>query len=403
MQYDLALERTAIMLCCMFEESSPLPYILTPEDFHDETHGKIFKAIQKGFIEKGKCSFIDLCTSFDPILLANIMIIGPPETYWPAADEDTAKSLRELHIRRIAKQFSVGTEEAKTMIQEFSDHTKKLTDLLPGVKRDTLDVFNELHDAPTPWIPTGFPSIDAMVNMHKGNLITIGARTGHGKTSFMINVAANAMLRGEHVEYLTKEMSDKEILPRFIECITGKKFHQGKEEIDTEVLSRLNIHTIISVQDVAAICSQSKADIVFVDYIQILSSGRKSENRVAELEYITSQLKDIAMATNKCVISAAQLNRGLDTASRMPVLSDLRGCGSIENDSNIVILLYNNAAEKSTQTVARDLEGKKDGVDVLVEKNRLGKKGPCTLGWKADVCRFIDTAPPLVEYSSKQL
>jgi replicative DNA helicase len=375
----------------MYQDSSPLPHLLAAEDFHDTTHGHIFQAIQKNFAEKGRCSFVDLCTQFDSGLLANLMILD--QAYFPAVDEDVAKAIREFRIRRVAKEFSVGTEEAKVIIQEFTDHTKKLTDLLPNARRDTLDVFNELHDKPAPWIPTGFPSIDTFVNMHKGNLVTIGARTRHGKSSFMINVAAHAMRRGERVDYCTKEMTDREILPRFIECITGKRFVEGRETIDTEILSRLNIHAVSSIQDVATICAQSNADLIFVDYIQILSSGRKSENRVTEIEFITSQLKNIAMTTQKCLVCASQISRTLDTASRDPVLSDLRGSGSIEQDSNIVILLYNNAEEKGTKTAALDLEGRKNDVDVFIAKNRLGSSGRCTLQWQPDVCRFLDSSP----------
>lgn len=398
--FDTRLERTAIMLSVSFE-NSPLPYLLDCEDFSDRTHRKIFQEIQKNYMEKGTCSFVDLCGKFDGILLVNIT--RDEQIYWPSVDEDVARVLREFRIKRVAAEFSVSIGEAKSMIDQFTSHTKKLTQLLPRAKRETLDVFNELHETPAPWIPTGFPSVDTRVQMRKTNLVTVGGRTRHGKTSFLINIAVHAMQRKERVDFLSKEMTDRELLPRVVECMTGKRFSEGKEVVDTEVLSRLTIHAISSIQDVASICAKSDASLIFVDYIQRLSSGRGMENRVAELEYITGQLKEIAMTNGKCLVCTSQLGRILDTADRDPVLSDLRGSGSIEQDSDVVLLLYNNLEEEkmgkpSVKNSARKMEGTYDDVTVIIAKNRLGESGRCGLRWEAEVCRFIDQEKPLVEY-----
>lgn len=402
---DLMLERTALMLCCMFDQS-PLPQMLDEKDFADPKYGQVFTAIQKNFSEKGSASFVDLCTEFDAVFLMTLMTLGHPETYWPAVDEDVARKMRELRIRRMAANFDVTIDEAKNMIGQFSEHAKKLTDLLPNAKRETLDIFNELHDAPMPWIPTGFPSMDSMVHMHVGNLVTFGARTRHGKTSMLINIAVKALERKERVDFLTKEMEEHEVLLRVIECMVGKKFKEAKELVNTELLSFLTIVKVQSVQDVATICSKTDAALVMVDYIQVLDSGKKTDNRVAELEYITSQLKSIASGSSKCVVTASQINRKTDTADRELVLSDLRGSGSIEQDSNIVILFYNYDEEDKIKKAgdagitARALEGK-SGVEVLIAKNRMGKSGKCTLEWDGEVCRFIDLLPPLAEYTNR--
>ncbi len=397
---DMQLERTAIVLSIAFD-TSPLPYLLDAEDFSDNTHSNIFRAIQKNFVEKGSCSYVDLCSQFDGILLINLTKMD--QVYWPSHDEDVAKQLREFRIRRLAAEFSVSIDEAKNMINQFSDHAKKLSGLLPNAKRDVLAIFDELHNNPIPWIPTGFPSVDHYVQMHKKNLVTVGARTRHGKSSFLMNIAVHTMKSGKRVDFLTKEMGDTEVLPRIIECMTGKRFAEAKEVVDMEVLSRLSIHVVFSVQDVAAICAKSNSDLILVDYIQILSSGRKMDNRVAELDYITGQLKEIAVSTDKCLVCASQINRTLDTSDRDPVLSDLRGSGSIEQDSNIVILLYNNLEEEkvgkpSAKNTARNLEGKNDDITVIIAKNRLGESGRCGLKWDGSTCRFIDKAASPIEY-----
>lgn len=393
---DARLERTALFLCCSFEDCK-LPYLLARDDFADGTYGDIFASIQQSFREKNQCQFTDLCTKFDPFLLMNAMNIG--DIYWPSTEESVAKSLRELRIQRTARAFSVSEKDAKAIIDRFSQETKKLTELLPDAKRDTLDVFNELYEKPVPWIPTGFPSVDDFVHMHRGDLITVGARTRHGKTSFLINVACHALRRGERVDFLTKEMQEAELLARFIECLTSKKVEEGKKIINTEILTKLSIHTISSVADVAAVCASTDSAFVMVDYIQILASGRKSENRVTDLEYITTSLKDIAMSNNVCLMSASQISRSIDTSERDPVLSDLRGSGSIEQDSNVVILLFNHAEEKKTKSavrqIAQSLEGKREDVDVIIAKNRNGKSGRCTLKWNGEICTFTDSSSPL--------
>jgi replicative DNA helicase len=383
---DAYLERLALFTCLVMDNQSPLPHLLTPEDFNDETHGKIFQAIQRNFAEKGKCSFVDLCTHFETELLLNINAFST--MYIPTSAEDIAKSMRELRIRRVAKKFSVSAEEAKAMIQEITDHAKTLTELLPNARRSTIDVFDELHNAPVPVIPMGFSQIDSMLSMHRGDLITVGARTAHGKTAFLINIAAKALGRNERVDFLTKEMKDRELLPRFITNLTGKPHPASLAHIDTEIIDRLHIHNFMSIQDIASICAQSDAAIICVDYIQLIDSGRKSENRAVELEYVTGQLKAIAMSSDKCIIAAAQLSRTLDNASREPVLSDLKGSGSIEQDSNAVILLYNHAKDSKTEGTARSLEGTQDMVDIHIAKNRIGQTGKIQMHWNAPLCQF---------------
>ena len=101
-----------------------------------------------------------------------------------------------------------------------------------------------------------------------------------------------------------------------------------------------------------------------------------------------------------------QINRTIDNGERDLRLSDLSGSSSIENDSNIVLLLFNNAAEaKNTKSVgrmgagavARNLDGTGDDVIITIEKNRLGTGGRCVLKWESDVCRFIDPTKPAID------
>src|SRR4051812_9858264 len=117
-----------------------------------------------------------------------------------------------MRIRRYAREFSVSITAARDMIAQFTRRAEEMASILPRRHRSTLDVLDAISDAPAPWIPTGFPSLDRLVQMRRGNLVTVGARTAHGKTVFLCNVACNRARSGHKVTFLTKEMTDDELV-----------------------------------------------------------------------------------------------------------------------------------------------------------------------------------------------
>ncbi len=409
---DPALERTALMLCCAFADSQ-IPLLLEPDDFVDQDYREIFYAIQVLREDRGDCSFPALATYLSPhdwydkkggsAFLAKLMLIGWPDTYWPAPDEHVARALRELRIRRKAKEFSISIGEARAMIDQFSAHAERMAKLLPNAEQSTLDVLDAITEAPQPWIPTGFPSLDAFVNMRRGNLVCVGARTGFGKTAFLCNIACNNARAGRRVAYLTKEMTTAEIVPRFLKYLTQKTdLAAAKQAVDRTVLEKITVHRVRTVEDVERVSSLVEADLIIVDYIQLLEvGGRRMENRVNELERVTNKLKGVAMDAGKCLLCASQISRETDRTGDEPVLADLKGSGSIEQDSNVVILLHNpsilpkadqgdrNSRRSATATVA-SLEGEKGIATIIIAKNRSGKCGKIKLKWADDTVTFSE-------------
>ena len=417
---DEMLERTALLLCCAFGDSQ-LPVTLDPDDFADEVHADVFRAVRTGHEQNGGCTFPDLCLHLSTrpwfehkggsAFLARLMTIGPPETYWPAPEEAVAHALREMRIRRYARQFAVSITAARDMIAQFTRHAEKMASILPHPHRTTLDVLDAMGDVPTPWLPTGFPTLDGYVNMRRGNLVTVGARTGQGKTAFLCNLACNHARAGGKVAFLTKEMTEDEIVPRLLVYLERRPVALAKKSVDRSVLGRVLVHRVRSVEDVERHASLTEADLVIVDYIQILESGGNGyENRVNELEDVTGRLKSIAMDSDRCLIAASQINRETDKVGREPGLADLRGSGSIEQDSNIVILIHNPTAAASESKpaaggrnvrqdvvrTAKALEGRADMATFIVAKNRSGKTGRCELRWKPEFCAFVDEGVPLI-------
>ena len=128
-----------------------------------------------------------------------------------------------------------------------------------------------------------------------------------------------------------------------------------------------------------------KVDLVIIDYLQLMSSGRRSENRVQEVSEITRNLKIMAKELNVPVITLSQLSRGPESRSdHKPMLSDLRESGSIEQDADIVLLLFRE------DYYAREDAEERNVANCDVAKNRHGEVGVVKLGWDNRYTRFTN-------------
>jgi replicative DNA helicase len=409
---DVMLERTAIRLICEREDGTLITQ-LQPEDFSDLTIREIFSAALAVHQESKFCTFPLLSNKLralnwyieqrGPALLGSIMTWGPPETYDVAPEHHVFEAMRELRIRRYASEFNKPVGEAREIIAKYTEQVQKLQNVMPRSQKSTLEILDTLPEDEPDWISSGFNSMDRLVHMRYGNLISIGARTGHGKTVILGNIACNHAKAGHKALFLTKEMTADELVQRFVTYLTQQPYDLARKNVDRETLSRVIVHQIKTVEDVERYAVLTDADLVLVDYIQLLElSGKRPENRVTELERITNRLKGIAMETGKCFVAASQISRETDRTVREPVLADLKGSGSIEQDSNVVILVHNPALAPDDQEnqssgrsinvskVARSFEGRDGMVTFIVAKNRSGKTGRFDLRWNPETISFID-------------
>ncbi|WMC19328.1 MAG: DnaB-like helicase C-terminal domain-containing protein [Candidatus Carsonella ruddii] len=243
---------------------------------------------------------------------------------------------------------------------------------------------------------TGYKTLDNLINgLQKGNLIIIAGRPSIGKTSFSLNLIKNLILSNKRIIIYTLEMTRIQIFLRLISIILEINQNSFKEnhfsDLDFKKISFLiknyDFENLI-IKDCSNLSSNDIEiqleyykkknfiiEIVIIDYIQLMKSEFYSNNRVLEISDISRSLKLIAKHFDCVMIALSQLNRLIEyRLEKIPILSDLRDSGSIEQDADIVIFLH---------------KKKFNFVDVLVSKNRNGPLGIVNFIFKNEYTKFI--------------
>ncbi len=295
--------------------------------------------------------------------------------------EFTEKKLFEIRSGKISQSF--------TKIQDALLETFERLDKLR--KKSQTDILG---------IPCGFRDLDEIITgLNKSDLILLAARPGMGKTSFALSIAKNVSLKFKTVIF-SLEMSKEQLASRLLSIegnIPGNKLRSGNLEYEwlklteaSEQLSDLDLYIDdtagITVQEMKAkIRRLGDVKLVVIDYLQLISTSKKVSNRVQEISEITRQLKIMAKDLDIPIICLSQLSRASEQRTdHRPVLSDLRDSGSIEQDADIVMMLYrpgyysNNLSEKIDQSEC----------ECIVAKNRYGETRTVKLYWRADCTKF---------------
>ncbi len=260
-------------------------------------------------------------------------------------------------------------------------------------------------------IPTGFRFLDDKLGkMGRSDLVILAARPGMGKTSFALNIASNvAGLQKIPVAIFSLEMSNEQLTERILSSqagISSQSLRTGDIQVAqwdmiTTAIGQIADYPIymddtpnITVSDMKAkirrLNQNPETDnigVVIVDYIQLMSTGKRSDNRVQEISEITRNLKIMAKEMDVPIIALSQLSRSAEKGSGRdgrPQLSDLRDSGSIEQDADVVLFLYRDAyynkSEDADQTLA----------ECIIAKNRHGESGTIPLSWDGAHTRFYD-------------
>ena len=246
-----------------------------------------------------------------------------------------------------------------------------------------------------PGVPTGFSTVDAFLSgLNDSDFIILAANTGVGKTSFALNICANAAKScGKAVVVFSLEMSNEQLALRLIAgeaLIDSRKLRTGLLDEDewvaiahaSETLANTKIYladsTGITVNEMKAKCRRLNEEIglVIVDYLQLVQSGIKTDSRANEVAAISRALKIMAKDLNVPILCLSQLSRSSDKQERRPRLSDLRESGAIEQDADVVMILYRENPETP------------ETVKLLIEKNRHGSTGDIDLHWDGKYTKF---------------
>ena len=255
-------------------------------------------------------------------------------------------------------------------------------------------------------VPTGFFSLDNLLTgLHGGELILVGARPSMGKTSFAINMATNAIHKGKKVAVFSLEMPREQIALRMLCCdakVNMQNVRQGRLRDEEWMklarslgpLSRSGIH----IDDTAGITPtqmrsrcrrlmmEEGLDLIVIDYLQLMASDKKAENRQLEVSEISRSLKAIALELKVPLIACAQLSRAnTQRSDKKPVLSDLRDSGSIEQDADVVMFLHREAYYDHSSEETNTAE-------VIVAKQRNGPLGTVRMAWNGEYTLFENLA-----------
>ena len=265
-------------------------------------------------------------------------------------------------------------------------------------------------------IPTGFEELDDILGgFVEGTLVTIGGRTGMGKTTFAFNLLKNLSVDKKIPSlYISLESTEQMCVNTLIACMLGIKYRallsgqlvvEEWEKLDKELstitdapvcLDTKSTYTIDDIcKTVEEAVQEHQVKVVFIDYLQLIFAKTGfAENRYLELNYITRRLKALAKEFNITIVLLSQLNRNAEDEKRYkhrPVLTDLRDSGTICDDSDVVCFVH----RPEYYHIYQDEKGNDmhNVALIIVAKNRLGYTGDAVLYTNMSALTFSNEYP----------
>ncbi len=407
--------------------------MLTSEDFYLEEHKQIYLAMRSLFNANSQ---IDVVTLIDELVKKGVYSKSGGEEYIKVIAQTVPNALNVKDYAKIVKDKSI-LRSLIHMCDEVSDTAyseqdevsailertqQKLYEITQGretknfkhIREVLIDVYAHLRTlsndpAASAGTSTGFRSLDrVLAGMGNSDLVIVGARPGMGKTSFCLNIGTNvAKATKKAVAIFSLEMSAEQLVSRVISSealIDSYALRTGElknEEWDHISAAASNLSGCdILIDDTPGInVTSMKAKLrrvnnlglVVVDYLQLMQSDKKIENRTQEVGDISRSLKIMAKELNVPVICCSQLSRGTEgRTSKKPMISDLRESGSIEQDADVIIFLYRDEYYKTAEgdTVSPDTE--QNVAEIIVAKNRHGSTDTVKVGWTGRYTKFRD-------------
>ncbi len=282
-----------------------------------------------------------------------------------------------------------------------------------GLMPDLIDKIDEWHANPNALrgLPSGFDEFDRITGgMRGGDLIIVAGRPSMGKTTFAVNMAEYAALseRKAAVVIFSMEMPSEQLMTRMLSSIGRVSLghiRSGKISDDdwpriTGAAGQLS-EARIFIDETPALTptelrararrvkreNHGKLDLVVVDYLQLMQVPGTKENRATEIAEISRGLKALAKELQLPVVALSQLNRGVEQRpDKKPQMSDLRESGAIEQDADMILLIYRDEVYNKETT-------KKGMAEIDLAKHRNGETGPFVLTFQGQYSRFVNYAP----------
>ena len=389
------------------------------EYFYEPINKKVYKAILKLFQKNEKIDFIKVLDEITKeskeneneikcYLLEIVKIVPSISSARAYAKIIKNKyNIRQIqNISKYAKQETEKTDNAEEIIENIENKLEKLIESKTEGKAIKLkealiktlwkiDKIRESKDGIT-GIKTGYPELDREISgLNEGELIIIAGRPGMGKTTFALNIAKN-ISKSHKVLFFSLEMSTEQLTIKAIDEELGEQIKNldykeatneklkkaleelGKLELYIDDNAHLTTNKINSKLKI-----ENNTELIIIDHLQLIESLEHSGTRVQEISEITRSLKLLAKSERIPIVCLSQLSRSTEgRTDKRPKLSDLRDSGSIEQDADVVLLLYREGYyDKSEKVDEKECE-------VIISKNRHGETKTIKLEFDGKISRF---------------
>lgn len=406
---------------------------LKPEDFYHDAHRVIYQAI---------IDLYDKRSPIDLVTLSNILeerdelkMIGG-SSYLALVTNEVPTATHIFQYATIVKEKAVlrklilagdtikglGYQEDQE-VEDLVDHAEKtlfsvsqnyMSDRFVHIKdvlNHTYEKISDLHDPDAKekyrGISTGFHALDNILSgLQPSDLVILAARPSMGKTALALNIAQNIAIKGFSVGIISLEMSKEQLVERMfcsLMAVDSWKMRTGKltdEDFSKMggIMDELNSMKIFIDDSIGNSIAELKAkarrlkmekglDILVVDYLQLMSAGSIGgfqSNRVQEISEISRSLKSLARDLSIPILALSQLSRAVELRpSKVPQLSDLRESGAIEQDADVVLMMYReDYYEEDTE--------RKGVTDIYIRKHRNGPIGHIEMAFKKEQMKFVD-------------
>ncbi len=404
--------------------------MLQPKDFYRRDHQLIFEAIGTVVEAQGP---VDAVTVAEALEKRGTLTDAGGLAYLATLSRDTpsaanarayAEIVRERALLRAlvtaggtiaasglnpeGRSASELVDQAERMVFEIAEKGTSSREGFQQVKKilpATIDRIDMLHQNPGAFtgVSTGYHELDRMTNgLQKGDLVIIAGRPSMGKTTLAVNIAENAAIMHKvPAAIFSMEMSSEQVTLRMISSLgrvsqahlrTGTLSAEDWPRITsaTEVLSQAPIFIdespSLSPTEVRARARRLKREhglgLIVVDYLQLMQVSGNTENRATEISEISRGLKALAKELELPVIALSQLNRSVEQRTeKKPVMSDLRESGAIEQDADLILLIY--------REEVYDVNTTRRGIaDIIIAKQRNGPVGDVQLTFLGEYTRF---------------
>jgi len=432
--HNFLAEKT--VLSCMIINSEIIEIIyknITVETFYFKNHQELFKAILIMYKDKKGVDIITLTTFLQEKGLINriggIKVLIELNNQIPNLVHlnEYLRLIRDKFLRRsliklghkIINSSYVTNISLESILTEFESEVFKLTNNFKTRKLFSAtdlvyNVFIELkHNTMNPKLPgltSGFCALDSLTQgFQNSDLIIVAGRPSIGKTAFSLSLSLN-ILRISKLPVLifSLEMSKKQIIYRLLSMETnisqlrlrsGKLYRKDWLKLNKiiKIFSKLPLFiddsSNLSVSEIRSniktiLLQYKKIGLVIIDYLQLMQDPcSNNENRSQELSQITRSLKNIANEFNIPIIALSQLSRNVENRSdKKPILSDLRESGSIEQDADVVLMLYQNYKDNLNTSTLNPIKI----IDLIIAKQRNGPTGNIKIKFDKTRTKYLE-------------